>query len=128
MQCKKEGTTDALKRALRNFGNVLGNCLYDKTYLREVSKIKLPPVLRHLAKHLTNHRRPILMSIGYIDVQNSQHRRSKAKHPSSPIYLFQTSQVFSPRQTVFLPSLLLKLTFESDDDPFQDHFDGTVVF
>jgi DNA repair and recombination protein RAD52 len=45
VQCKKEGTTDALKRALRNFGNVLGNCLYDKTYLREVSKVKAPAVI-----------------------------------------------------------------------------------
>lgn len=37
---KKEGTTDALKRALRNFGNVLGNCIYDKDYVSRVTKIK----------------------------------------------------------------------------------------
>ena len=41
-KCKKEGTTDALKRALRNFGNVLGNCLYDKQFLKEVGKMKVP--------------------------------------------------------------------------------------
>jgi DNA repair and recombination protein RAD52 len=29
-KAKKEAVTDAMKRALRNFGNVLGNCLYDK--------------------------------------------------------------------------------------------------
>ncbi|KTW27028.1 hypothetical protein T552_02521 [Pneumocystis carinii B80] len=40
-KAKKEGTTDALKRALRTFGNVLGNCLYDKTYLREIGKINV---------------------------------------------------------------------------------------
>ncbi|KAF7719130.1 Uncharacterized protein PECH_001759 [Penicillium ucsense] len=40
---KKEGTTDALKRALRNFGNVLGNCVYDKDYLSKVTKIKTAP-------------------------------------------------------------------------------------
>ncbi|KAI6248492.1 DNA repair and recombination protein mus-11 [Erysiphe necator] len=39
-KAKKEGTTDALKRALRNFGNVLGNCIYDKEYLRQISKVK----------------------------------------------------------------------------------------
>lgn len=39
-KAKKEGTTDALKRALRNFGNVLGNCIYDKEYLKHVSKVK----------------------------------------------------------------------------------------
>lgn len=42
-KAKKEGTTDALKRALRNFGNVLGNCIYDKEYLSKVTKIKAPP-------------------------------------------------------------------------------------
>lgn len=43
-KAKKEGTTDALKRALRNFGNVLGNCIYDKEYLSKVTKIKVGPV------------------------------------------------------------------------------------
>ncbi|KAK8055876.1 recombination protein Rad52 [Apiospora rasikravindrae] len=40
-KAKKEGTTDALKRALRNFGNVLGNCIYDKDYLAKVTKMKV---------------------------------------------------------------------------------------
>ncbi|EPS31197.1 hypothetical protein PDE_06152 [Penicillium oxalicum 114-2] len=40
---KKEGTTDALKRTLRNFGNVLGNCVYDKDYLSKVTKIRTTP-------------------------------------------------------------------------------------
>lgn len=43
-KAKKEGTTDALKRALRNFGNILGNCLYDKEYLGKVTKLRAPPV------------------------------------------------------------------------------------
>ncbi|CAK7269852.1 DNA repair protein rad52 [Sporothrix epigloea] len=43
-KAKKEGTTDALKRALRNFGNVLGNCIYDKKYVERVSKLKAVPV------------------------------------------------------------------------------------
>lgn len=42
-KAKKEGTTDALKRALRNFGNVLGNCIYDKDYVKKVTKMKLEP-------------------------------------------------------------------------------------
>ncbi|KIK93416.1 hypothetical protein PAXRUDRAFT_829009 [Paxillus rubicundulus Ve08.2h10] len=42
-KCKKEAVTDALKRTLRNFGNLLGNCLYDKAYAQEVVKIKVPP-------------------------------------------------------------------------------------
>ncbi|CAK7269908.1 DNA repair protein rad52 [Sporothrix epigloea] len=43
-KAKKEGTTDALKRALRNFGNVLGNCIYDKKYVERVSRMKPVPV------------------------------------------------------------------------------------
>lgn len=42
-KAKKEGTTDAMKRALRSFGNVLGNCLYDKDYLAKITKIKVAP-------------------------------------------------------------------------------------
>lgn len=42
-KAKKEATTDALKRALRNFGNVLGNCIYDKAYLTKVMKVKVTP-------------------------------------------------------------------------------------
>jgi len=36
-----------LKRALRNFGNLLGNCLYDKTYTAEIVKVKVEPVSDH---------------------------------------------------------------------------------
>ncbi|KAK6432580.1 DNA repair protein rad52 [Oleoguttula sp. CCFEE 5521] len=42
-KAKKEGATDGMKRALRNFGNVLGNCLYDKDYLQKVQKVKAMP-------------------------------------------------------------------------------------
>jgi DNA repair and recombination protein RAD52 len=42
-KAKKEAATDAMKRALRTFGNVLGNCLYDKDYLQKVQKIKVAP-------------------------------------------------------------------------------------
>ncbi|EPZ33873.1 hypothetical protein ROZALSC1DRAFT_28620 [Rozella allomycis CSF55] len=38
-KAKKEACTDAVKRCLRNFGQSLGNCLYDKSY---ASMIKRP--------------------------------------------------------------------------------------
>ncbi|CAG8549931.1 5292_t:CDS:1, partial [Ambispora leptoticha] len=41
---KKEAVTDGLKRALRQFGNVLGNCLYDKNYLKSIGSIKAPNI------------------------------------------------------------------------------------
>ncbi|KAJ2770272.1 DNA repair protein rad52, partial [Coemansia nantahalensis] len=40
---KKEASTDALKRAMRQFGNVLGNCLYDKEYVKNVTHVQKQP-------------------------------------------------------------------------------------
>lgn len=36
---KKEAVTDARKRALRLFGNALGNCLYDKQHLKRIKLV-----------------------------------------------------------------------------------------
>ncbi|KAK9365124.1 hypothetical protein V1509DRAFT_634053 [Lipomyces kononenkoae] len=41
-KCKKEATTDATKRALRCFGNSVGNCLHDNTYRRYVLRMSVP--------------------------------------------------------------------------------------
>lgn len=54
-KAKKEGTTDALKRTLRNFGNVLGNCIYDQDYVKQVTKIKAQPVKKFDEVHLHRH-------------------------------------------------------------------------
>lgn len=55
-KAKKEGTTDALKRALRSFGNVLGNCIYDKKYVEKVSKMKAVPVNKKTFREQDLHR------------------------------------------------------------------------
>ncbi|KAI5962775.1 RAD52 [Candida theae] len=39
-KCKKEAYTDGIKRCLRCFGNVLGNCLYDKTIVNQIRKLE----------------------------------------------------------------------------------------
>ncbi|EEQ82846.1 hypothetical protein NCER_100386 [Vairimorpha ceranae BRL01] len=39
-KAKKEAVTDALKRALRQYGNSLGNCCYDKEFINNVRKIE----------------------------------------------------------------------------------------
>lgn len=41
-KAKKQAITDGMKRCLRCFGNVLGNCLYDKDYLKYIGKVKTP--------------------------------------------------------------------------------------
>lgn len=54
-KAKKEGTTDGLKRALRSFGNVLGNCIYDKEYVKQVTKVKAEPVKKFDQNNLHRH-------------------------------------------------------------------------
>lgn len=54
-KAKKEGTTDGLKRALRSFGNVLGNCIYDQDYVKQVVKHKAQPVKKFDPNNLHRH-------------------------------------------------------------------------
>ncbi|EGX88335.1 RAD52 DNA repair protein RADC [Cordyceps militaris CM01] len=54
-KAKKEGTTDALKRTLRSFGNVLGNCIYDQEFVKQVTKIKAQPVKKFDEDNLHRH-------------------------------------------------------------------------
>jgi DNA repair and recombination protein RAD52 len=63
-KAKKSGTTDALKRALRTFGSVLGNCIYDKEFLTKVTKIKLAPVSPHTYAELDGRQLTILVKMG----------------------------------------------------------------
>ena len=52
-QAKKEAVTDGVKRALRNFGNLLGLCLYEKSFTQEVVKIKPQPAVRNVHRLCT---------------------------------------------------------------------------
>lgn len=54
-KAKKEGTTDGMKRALRSFGNVLGNCIYDQDYVKLVTKVKAQPVKKFDQDNLHRH-------------------------------------------------------------------------
>ena len=38
-KARKEAVTDGLKRALKSFGSILGNCLYDKEYVNYVGSM-----------------------------------------------------------------------------------------
>ncbi|XP_075998631.1 DNA repair protein RAD52 homolog isoform X2 [Genypterus blacodes] len=42
-KARKEAVTDGLKRALKCFGNALGNCILDKEYLMAINKIPKQP-------------------------------------------------------------------------------------
>lgn len=75
-KAKKEAATDAMKRALRNFGNVLGNCLYDKDYLQKVTKVKIAPS-KWDAENL--HRHPDYAPIKREAIADSEQRRDTDK-------------------------------------------------
>ncbi|EMR09566.1 hypothetical protein PNEG_02152 [Pneumocystis murina B123] len=106
-KAKKEGTTDALKRALRTFGNVLGNCLYDKTYLREIGKI-----------HVTKNKFDI----------SELHRHPSAfnKFPNNltkPFELKETPIVAQPEKNIpskDTPTLAKESELYEDGDEFDD--------
>ncbi|KAJ1867635.1 DNA repair protein rad52 [Coemansia sp. RSA 989] len=52
---RKEAVTDALKRAMRQFGNVLGNCVYDKEFVRSISQVQKQPRGRVSGETLFRH-------------------------------------------------------------------------
>ncbi|KAF4091167.1 hypothetical protein AMELA_G00034020 [Ameiurus melas] len=54
-KARKEAVTDGLKRALKCFGNALGNCILNKEYLMAVNKIPKQP-LSPLDPHKTKRR------------------------------------------------------------------------
>ncbi|XP_053518543.1 DNA repair protein RAD52 homolog isoform X5 [Artibeus jamaicensis] len=71
-KARKEAVTDGLKRALRSFGNALGNCILDKDYLRSLNKL---PRQLPLEVDLTNAKRqdfkPSVEQARYISCQQN---------------------------------------------------------
>nr|WJN25031.1 DNA repair and recombination protein [Farysia itapuensis] len=59
-KCKKEAVTDATKRALKNFGKLLGNCTYDHQYSVQALKV-VNPAPKFDPSEL--HRRPELRAL-----------------------------------------------------------------
>jgi DNA repair and recombination protein RAD52 len=79
-KAKKEGTTDGLKRALRTFGNILGNCIYDKDFLGKVTKIKIAPS-RWDADNL--HRHPDFAPVKKEPIQEDSNRKASLENGSA---------------------------------------------
>lgn len=109
-KAKKEAATDAMKRALRNFGNVLGNCLYDKDYLSKVTKVKVAPT-KWDAENL--HRHPDYAPI----------KREALADAESP-RVNQTNGA-APRRQTSVQSAVSYGSMEFDDDFGGNPFDDT---
>ncbi|XP_068828077.1 DNA repair protein RAD52 homolog isoform X2 [Capricornis sumatraensis] len=85
-KARKEAVTDGLKRALRSFGNALGNCILDKDYLRSLNKLPHQPPLE---VDLTNTKRqdfePSIEQARYSSCQqNATLEPPKAQEATSP--------------------------------------------
>ncbi|KAG4305716.1 hypothetical protein PORY_000626 [Pneumocystis oryctolagi] len=107
-KAKKEGTTDALKRALRTFGNVLGNCLYDKTYLKEIGKI-----------HVTGNK----YNLGELYHHPSTLNHKPSNNPTKPIEKKEPSNLCQTNQNTVqknIPISTKESDFYQDGDEFDD--------
>ncbi|OAV88842.1 hypothetical protein PTTG_04456 [Puccinia triticina 1-1 BBBD Race 1] len=87
-KCKKEAVTDALKRTLRTFGNLMGNCLYDKTYLNNIKtmqaqKEKFMPSKLYRPEHVGNTRTSSAQSESFKPSEN-QSASEEEKVPQKP--------------------------------------------
>lgn len=84
-KAKKEGTTDALKRTMRNFGNVLGNCIYDQDYVKQVTKIKVQPNWKFDLDNLHRHSDFAKKEPTKDIIMNNVNNRAKPSAPTTAI-------------------------------------------
>ncbi|NXM36530.1 RAD52 protein, partial [Oxyruncus cristatus] len=78
-KARKEAVTDGLKRALKCFGNALGNCILDKDYLRAVNKLprQVPPELNLVKAKIQDYEPEIEKArySSYLERQNTAGRQ-----------------------------------------------------
>ena len=105
-KAKKEAATDGLKRSLRTFGNVLGNCLYDKEYLKKVQAMKVKPI-KFTEEKLHRH-------VDFAQPVQDEQKTIKQESHATPI---RQNQVLRTRTEH------LGESFSAD---FDDEFDGNL--
>ncbi|KAM4060309.1 rad52/22 family double-strand break repair protein [Hirsutella rhossiliensis] len=98
----KEAETDALKRALRIFGEALGNCLYSKPYLSWIEKVRAREGKQDETKHYT----------ADILVRKPQVVVSRAVNPLFPFHGRAVSPVRADNQTLDSKHYNLSITPE----------------
>ncbi|KAL7422156.1 DNA repair protein rad52 [Cryptotrichosporon argae] len=134
-KAQKEAVTDGLKRALKTFGNVLGNCLYDREYTKEVSKVKVGPAKFNVEEL---ERRPEFTPQGAGPSRTSAPVNQSRPPPSPPPLLQPQPQAAAPAQQPALPPtppLRALDAFDSassyddfgDGDSFLDQLDESIL-
>ncbi|KAI9278122.1 hypothetical protein BY458DRAFT_488266 [Sporodiniella umbellata] len=93
-KARKQAVTDAIKRTLRNFGNALGNCIYDKAYLKGVATMASPQI-KFVPSNLYRH---------------NQFETSKKSSPTLPVQEDNGYSIpaIKPKTEKILPSSLTR--------------------
>ncbi|XP_036374404.1 DNA repair protein RAD52 homolog [Megalops cyprinoides] len=74
-KARKEAVTDGLKRALKCFGNALGNCILNKEYLLAINKVpKQPPSPLDPAKTKRSNSEPLVEKARYCSLRQGADR------------------------------------------------------
>lgn len=108
-KARKEAVTDGMKRALKCFGNALGNCILDKEYLHAINKIpKQPPAPLDPAQTKRFEGEPLIEKARFCSMVRKENPVSAAHPPSKPLepqVLNQNhSEVHTPRTAESAPS------------------------
>ncbi|XP_068459514.1 DNA repair protein RAD52 homolog [Clinocottus analis] len=105
-KARKEAVTDGMKRALKCFGNALGNCILNKEYLIAINKIpKQPPPPLDPAKTKRSEGEPLVEKARYAGLVREEKLRSSAgpgRTPLEPTVLHHNqnySEVHTPNVT-----------------------------
>ncbi|XP_040019961.1 DNA repair protein RAD52 homolog isoform X1 [Gasterosteus aculeatus] len=85
-KARKEAVTDGMKRALKCFGNALGNCILDKEYLIAINKIpKQPPPPLDPAKTKRCEGEPSVEKARYSSMLQEERLQSAAGSGRTPL-------------------------------------------
>ncbi|NXC08326.1 RAD52 protein, partial [Orthonyx spaldingii] len=105
-KARKEAVTDGLKRALKCFGNALGNCILDKEYLRAVNKLprQVPPELDLVKAKIQDYEPEIEKArySSYVERQNTagrQHCEVTPGQTEAAVVTADQKQPNAPRST-----------------------------
>ncbi|GCC28825.1 hypothetical protein chiPu_0007259 [Chiloscyllium punctatum] len=83
-KARKEAVTDGLKRSLKSFGNVLGNCILDKEYLQLVNKLPRQKSDFHLADAKRRDNEPLVQKARYSSMLQAQRQPLSTLASHSP--------------------------------------------
>ncbi|NXR70575.1 RAD52 protein, partial [Rhadina sibilatrix] len=117
-KARKEAVTDGLKRALKCFGNALGNCILDKEYLRAVSKLprQVPPELDLVKAKIQDYEPEIEKArySSYVERQNTAERQHCEVTPGCKPGQREAAVVTADQKQPNAPSSTDSLAMECD--------------